>query len=112
MVAARVPRARRALVGARRYLPVNVPLIKRIAAGPGDHVCAVNADIMVNGERVASRLERDGAGRSMPWWSGCATLGEGEHFLLMEHATSFDGRYFGPTARDDIVGRVYLLWAR
>lgn len=112
MVAARMPQAWRALAGARRYLPINVPLIKRIAAGPGDHVCAVEADILVNGEWVGSRLERDGAGQSMPWWSGCRRLRESEYFLLMRHAASFDGRYFGPTASDDIIGRVHLLWAR
>jgi len=34
-------------------------------------------------------------------------------FLLMARSpASFDGRYFGPTSRSDIVGKATLLWAR
>ncbi|MCW0197649.1 S26 family signal peptidase, partial [Sphingopyxis sp.] len=63
--------------------------------------------------RVARRLDRDGAGRPMPWWSGCAELGSGEYFLLMaESPASFDGRYFGVSEADDIVGKARLIWRR
>lgn len=112
MVAARVPRDWRMLAAMRRYVPANVPLIKRIAARPGDHVCAKARDILVNGEPVAARRARDGAGRAMPRWTGCTILGEGSYLLLMKDPASFDGRYFGPTDAHDIVGEVRLLWAR
>ena len=112
MVAARLAPRWRILGGARRYIPANVPLIKRVAAAAGDRVCAVGADIAVNGLRVARRLDFDGAGRPMPRWSGCVVLGRGEYLLLMPGPASFDGRYFGPTAESDVVGKVHLLWAR
>ncbi len=112
MVAARVPARWRALGAERHYIPANIPLIKRIAADPADNVCAVGTAIRIDGKVAARRQARDGAGRPMPWWSGCFTLHSGEHLLLMEDEASFDGRYFGTTRSGDIVGRVHLIWPR
>src|SRR3546814_4448174 len=92
---------------------LNGPLVKRVAAAAGDEVCAAGARVMVNGRIVARRFERDGTGRPMPWWSGCAELRPGEFFLLMtDSPASFDGRYFGVSDAGDIVGRARLLWRR
>ena len=113
MVIAWPPAAARDFAARRRYLPANVPLVKRVAAEPGDRVCALGQEVFVNGRWVAERLVRDAVGRPMPWWSGCVTLRSGATFLLMaDSAASFDGRYFGPTERNDIVGKATLLWAR
>jgi len=113
LVIARLPEAARALAARRRYLPSNVPLVKRVAAGPGDTVCAIEEGIWVNGRRIAWRLSRDGAARVMPWWNGCRHLGNGAYFLVMvENTASFDGRYFGPSATEDIVGAAMPLWTR
>ncbi|HEV7311323.1 S26 family signal peptidase [Sphingopyxis sp.] len=113
MAIARVPGEFRMFAARRHYLPANVPLVKRVAAAAGDEVCAVGARVMVNGRLVARRLDRDGAGRPMPWWSGCAELRSGEYFLLMADSTaSFDGRYFGVSEDGDIVGKARLLWRR
>ena len=113
MVIAWPPAHARDFAARRHYLPANVPLVKRIAAEPGDTVCALGAQIFVNGRWVAQRLIRDGAGRPMPWWTGCVTLRNGAMFLLMaDSPASFDGRYFGLTGRGEIVGRATLLWAR
>ncbi len=112
LVAARLEPRWRILGSARHYIPANVPLIKRVAAVEADRVCTVGADIAVNGLRAARRLDFDGAGRPMPHWSGCVVLRRGEYLLLMPGPASFDGRYFGPTAESDIVGKVHLLWER
>lgn len=112
VVLARVPAPWRGLAGERRYIPVNVPLVKRVAAGPGDRVCAVGARILVNGYRVTERRAWDGQRRPMPWWQGCVTLRNGALFLLMDDPASFDGRYFGPTGQSDILGKAQLLWRR
>lgn len=112
MVAARVPRPWRQFAGARRYIPVNVPLIKRIAAIGGDRVCAAGPTLFVNGAAAGPRRRHDGAGRTMPTWSGCVTLRRDQYLLLMPDAASFDGRYFGPTRSADILGRARLLWER
>lgn len=112
MVIARLPDGARNLAARRHYLPANVPLVKRIAAAPGDRVCAVGREILINGRRIAERRATDMRGRPMPWWRGCATLRSGALFLLMDHPNSFDGRYFGPTSAHDIIGRAHPLWLR
>jgi conjugative transfer signal peptidase TraF len=110
MVIARIPEPWRIFAAKRRYIPVNVPLVKRVAAVPGDRVCAAGHNILVNGRRLARRLEVDGAGRSMPLWRGCITLRDGALLLLIGDRASLDGRYFGATGKADVVGRAVPLW--
>jgi len=112
MVIARVPETFRRLAATRRYLPMNVPLVKRVAAAAGDEVCALEQEIFINGRWIAERRVTDGAGRAMPMWSGCVRLRGRQLFLLMDAAASFDGRYFGVTEGTDVVGKARLLWAR
>ena len=113
MVVVWLPGPARALAARRRYLPAEVPAVKRVAAAAGARVCARGAAVSIGGRWVATRLAADRRGRSLPWWRGCRTLRAGEIFLLMrESADSFDGRYFGPTPSGDIVGTASLLWAR
>lgn len=113
MVVARLPERWRRLAAERHYLPSNVPLVKAVAAIPGDEVCAVGESLYVNGRWAVHRLESDGQGRSMPMWQGCATLGPSQYLLLMAAApASFDGRYFGPVEAELIVGRAVPLWVR
>lgn len=112
MVIAWAPPGPRALAAKRHYLPRNVPLVKRVAALPGDRVCAIGGFIFVDGRGVAARRARDAAGRPMPWWRGCATLKDGALLLLMDAPASFDGRYFGPTSPDQLVGKATPLWVR
>jgi len=88
----------------RQYLPSGTPLIKRIAALPGDKICRTNERILVNRIHVADALLEDSLGRIMPRWSGCFTLKTDEMFLLNAHEKSLDGRYFGATKRNEIIG--------
>lgn len=112
MVVARMPKAIRQLAARRHYLPATVLVVKRVAAVAGDEVCAAGPLILINGLPVAERQRSDGAGRPMPGWEGCRRLGRGDTLLLMDSPHSFDGRYFGVTRQEDIVGRAALLWAR
>lgn len=105
------PEPARELGAERRYLPRNVPLVKRVAAVAGDRVCAVGEAVFVNGRLETLRSASDPSGRPMPWWTGCEELSGGDLFLLTpEVADAFDGRYFGITRRSEIVGRARLLW--
>jgi conjugative transfer signal peptidase TraF len=107
------PAPARALAAERRYLPTNVPLVKRVAAARGDRVCAAGEALWVNGRLEVLRRDSDGAGRPLPWWTGCLDLQDGEYLLLMPgSAASLDGRYFGLTDRRDLVGIARPLWAR
>lgn len=112
MVAARLAEPWRGLAARRHYLPANVPLIKRVAAMEGDEICADDARIFVNGVVVARPRTHDGVGRAMPRWRGCTLLDDDAVLLLMDAPASFDGRYFGATARGDIIGKASPLWLR
>lgn len=112
-VIARLPASYRYMAATRRYLPLNVPLVKRVAAAHGDQVCALGPRIFINGAPAALRRATDMHGRAMPWWNGCERLGPDRLLLLMTASPdSFDGRYFGPSDRADVLGTARLVWAR
>lgn len=108
---AELPEFMRQLGSERGYLPIGTPLAKRVAALPGDHVCTIGRAIFIDGDVVARRRKRDSNGRPMPAWHGCRRLAGSEIFLLnADVADSFDGRYFGPTRMDEVIGRLVPLW--
>ena len=109
-VAATPPPAARRLAALRGYLPLNVPLIKAVAATQGDSVCAEGSRILVNGRLVAVRRQRDRRGRPLPWWRGCQRLSAGAVVLLSPSPDGFDSRYFGPVSRAAVIGKAIPLW--
>lgn len=101
------PESVRSLADERRYLPTSVPMIKTVAALPGDEVCAIATVITINGESVATRQSHDRQGRSLPQWEGCRTLKPGEFFPLNAGSpASFDGRYFGAVPMSLVRGQM------
>lgn len=113
MVIAWPPSAARQLAAGRHYLPGNVPLVKRVAGRAGDRVCALGRVVTVNGSPVARRRIADASGRPLPAWQGCIWLAPDMVFLLMaETPNSFDGRYFGVTLTQDVIGKATPLWLR
>ena len=78
--------------------------IKRVAATGGTQVCAEGDRVTVPGRGAVARLTRDTAGRVLPSWDGCRTLGADEVFLLGDTAYSFDSRYWGPVRISAIDG--------
>jgi conjugative transfer signal peptidase TraF len=93
----------------RSYLPTGVPLVKRIAALPGQQVCRQGASITVDGAVLATARAHDRLGRALPSWQGCRRLAAGDVFLLNRHPDSLDGRYFGPLPAHSIVGQAVPL---
>ena len=108
-VLVRVPDRVRNLVVERGYLPLDIPLIKRVVGADGDVLCRRNRDILIDGVTVAVAQISDGLGREMPVWSGCHVLHERRVFLLQDHPNSFDSRYFGPVDRRLMIGRATPL---
>lgn len=112
-VLAWAPATARRLAAQRNYLPANVPMVKRVGAVMGDRICAQQATISINGWLAAVRIRRDSSGRRLPWWSGCRRLRIDEFFLLSASGPlAFDGRYFGITTKDQLIGKAILLWRR
>jgi conjugative transfer signal peptidase TraF len=96
---------------ARHYLPKGIPLLKHVAALPGQTVCRTGDMISIDGINVDAALDRDHLGRSLPVWQGCRVIAAGEVFLMnRQSVASLDGRYFGPLPTTTIVGRADPIW--
>lgn len=95
----------------RGYLPLGVPLLKPLAATPGQRVCRIGAVILIDGAAVGSARERDRLGRPLPRWSGCRVIAADQLFFMNAAAPdSLDGRYFGPLPASTVLGRATLIW--
>jgi conjugative transfer signal peptidase TraF len=95
----------------RRYLPKGIPLLKHVAALPGQTVCRMGDTISIDGRDVGVALDRDHLGRSLPVWQGCRVIAAGEVFLMnRQSVASLDGRYFGMLPATTIVGRADPIW--
>jgi conjugative transfer signal peptidase TraF len=95
----------------RGYIVHGVPLLKHVAALPGQQVCRVGYTIMVDGIALGDALVRDRLGRPLPAWRGCRRIAAGEVFLMNGNVPdSLDGRYFGPLAVSAIIGRARPVW--
>jgi len=96
----------------RRYLPINVPLMKHVTGLPGDTLCRTGVSVSVNGTTVATAKMRDRRGRALPVWTGCTRIGDADIFLLNHNDDSLDGRYFGPLPASGVTGRAHPLFIR
>jgi conjugative transfer signal peptidase TraF len=96
----------------RGYLPLGIPLLKHVAALPGDTVCRFASVITINGHIAAIAQERDRQGRPLPNWQGCRHIDQEEFFLLNTAADSLDGRYFGVTPSSALTGHARPLLVR
>jgi conjugative transfer signal peptidase TraF len=111
LVVVRPPEPLAAFLADGGYLGYGAPLLKRVAALPGQTVCRVGAEVRVEGVTWATARERDRLGRRLPAWSGCRRLRDGEVFLLnRDEPDSLDGRYFGPLPHSAVLGRAHPLW--
>lgn len=106
LVAVAAPPLIAELMADRGYLPMGVPMLKRVLALPGQTVCRDGLDIVAFGMIVGHARERDNAGRLMPAWRGCRRIAADEIFLMnFDVPDSVDGRYFGPFPRGFVIGR-------
>jgi len=105
LVALRPPKPLATFLDERQYLPIGVPMLKHVAALPGQNVCRLGHKVTVDGKAVAEALDRDRFGRPLPVWHGCRVVTSGDVFLLNASWDSFDGRYFGPLPVTTVMGR-------
>ncbi|MFG1230402.1 S26 family signal peptidase [Xanthobacter wiegelii] len=95
----------------RGYVGAGVPLMKRVAALPGQEVCRWGHAVTVDGVAYGDALERDHMGRPLPVWRGCRRIAQGELFLMnFDVPDSLDGRYFGPLPASTVIGRVVPIY--
>lgn len=111
LVAVMPPEPLAAFMVTRGYIGADVPLLKQVAALPGQRVCRSGATITVDGVALGEALPRDRLGRDLPDWQGCRLLQDGEIFLMnREVRDSLDGRYFGPLPADAVIGMARPIW--
>src|ERR1700678_3487177 len=73
------------------YLPIGVPMLKRVLALPGQTVCRNGQTIVVDGIDVGQAQERDRRGRPLPVWQGCRVIADGDVFVMnWQSADSLD----------------------
>jgi conjugative transfer signal peptidase TraF len=111
LVVARAPEALEGWLAERGYLASGALLIKRVAALPGQRICRNGRAVTVDGIDMAAAQERDHVERPLPTWSGCLSVASGQVFLLnWDEPASLDGRYFGTTPLEKLIGRAVPLW--
>jgi conjugative transfer signal peptidase TraF len=111
LVVAVPPNSLATFLDERGYVPLGVPLIKRILALRGQSVCRSELVISVDGIAMGMALAHDRQGRPLPVWQGCRAIAQDEVFLMnWDVPASLDGRYFGPIPLHAIIGRAKPLW--
>ena len=111
LVVVRAPEPLATFLAEGGYLPREVPLMKRVAALPGQRICRDGHTVSVDGTAMAEARTHDRFGRPLPVWQSCRLIAEGEVFLLNRQVSdSLDGRYFGPLSASSVIGRAVPLW--
>src|ERR1700689_570648 len=113
LVAVRPPEPLATFLDLNGYLPIGVPMLKRVLALPGQTVCRKELTISVDEIDMGNALSRDSRGRPLPVWQGCQVVGADELFLMnWQSADSLDGRYFGVVPSSSVIGKALPVWTR
>ncbi|MGV7215367.1 S26 family signal peptidase [Bradyrhizobium sp. UFLA05-112] len=113
LVAVRPPEPLATFMDLNGYLPIGVPMLKRVIALPGQTVCRNGLVVSVDGIDMGQARDRDARGRPLPVWLGCRLIAPDEVFLMnWQSADSFDGRYFGPIPASVVIGQALPVWTK
>ncbi len=100
LVAVQPPDLLAAFLDLNGYLPVGVPMLKRVLALSGQTVCRNGLTIAVDGIDVGEAHERDARGRPLPVWHGCRVIADGDVFVMnWQSADSLDRSTVGTLDR-------------
>lgn len=111
LVAVQPPEPLATFLDLNGYLPIGLPMLKRVLALPGQTVCRSGLTISVDNIAMGEARDRDGRRRPLPKWQGCRVVGDGELFLMnWQSDDSLDGRYFGLLPASAVIGRAIPVW--
>ena len=111
IVVAILPDDARTLADERGYLPRDYPVIKTIGGVAGDRYCVTDTQLQIENGPDLQIFPFDSQGREMPvLQAGCVDIRDGHVLLISERIDrSFDSRYFGEVAVDQIIGEVRYI---
>lgn len=115
----------------RPHYPAGAPFAKVVAGVGGESIARLGRDFYIAGQHTATARDRDSAGRPAPLFTpqptpellcrqpaawvqpvlacrqtSAAFIPEGHLFVIGPHERSFDSRYWGLVAPQEITGRV------
>ncbi len=94
----------------RDYLPLHIPLLKRLSGKEKDWICQIDSRLIISGVLKACVRKEDRFGRILPVWRGCLRLAKHQIFVIGDHLASFDSRVLGPLHRDSIPSVARPFW--
>jgi conjugal transfer pilin signal peptidase TrbI len=94
----------------RPYARVGKLWVKRAYGAAGDAIAVQDRTIVINGESIATALERDRYEQPMVTASFTSPIPAGHYYLGLPHPRSFDSKYIGLVSLKDIQGVVYPLF--
>jgi conjugative transfer signal peptidase TraF len=113
LVAIRPPEPLATFLDLNGYLPIGLPMLKRVLALLGQTVCRKGLTISVDAIDLGDALSRDSRGRPLPVWQGCRVAGADELFLMnWQSEDSLDGRYFEFVPNSSVIGKALPVWVR
>ena len=99
-----------------RYVPANIPLIKRVAAIPGDIVQVGTPGVRINGRLWpdSAPLARDAEAHPLRGYAfGTYRVNAGQLWVMSDNPRGIDSRYFGAVRETSVISRLIpvVIWS-
>lgn len=100
------PQQAQEYLATKHWAPNNGHLLKHVMGIPGDWVCNSNNAVWINNQKIGPIFQFYAPNKPLPQNHFCGKLKINQYLLLSDKiARSFDGRYFGPITKDQIIGK-------
>ncbi|EMB2823958.1 TPA: S26 family signal peptidase [Pseudomonas aeruginosa] len=97
--------------GLSPIFPDGTIIVKVLEGMPGDHAKVTLDETTINGVSVAKGLQvASQHGIDPQKYIREGVIGEGRYWFFGRTADSFDSRYWGSAATDQIIGKAYPIW--
>lgn len=94
----------------RPYARVGKLWVKRAYGAAGDSIAVEDRKVLINGEYIATALQRDRYQQPMVLAQFRSPIPAGHYYLGLPHPRSFDSKYIGLVSLNDIQGVVHPLF--
>jgi signal peptidase I len=89
----------------------SINFIKRVVAGPGDHLSIVDGHVILNGKRQKEPFTEPCGGGEDCTYPRTITIPAGHYFMMGDNrGSSDDSRFWGPVPRKWIIGQAFATY--